>query len=322
MLSRSTRRSRAFTLIELLVVIAIIAILIGLLLPAVQKVREAAARISCMNNLKQIGLGMLNYENTRGGLPPSRTTGNPAIPSAPFYPFNHSWTAALLPYIEQTNSFNLYNYNVHWNDPSNAAAIQTSLKVFNCPSTPNQPRFDTTPSAPGSSTISRAGGDYSAVSAIKNFVGVGCFALPAGMDKDDARLVGGMMRDRITKITDILDGTSNTILVAEDAGRPDQYTLGARVGTSKEGGWADPAGNFSIDGTKADGTIATLPADVPSSCPLNCNNNSEMYGFHSSGANAVFADGSVHFLSRSMSTCALAKLVTRAGGEVVGGNEY
>jgi prepilin-type N-terminal cleavage/methylation domain-containing protein/prepilin-type processing-associated H-X9-DG protein len=316
------RNRSAFTLIELLVVIAIIAILIGLLLPAVQKIREAAARISCMNNLKQIGLGMLNYENARGGLPPSRTTANTAIPSAPFYPFKHSWTAALLPYIEQTNSFNLYRYNVDWNDPSNAAAIQTPLKVFNCPSTPNQPRMDTTPSDPNNSTIARAAGDYSAVSALKNFVGAGCFGLPATLDKDDPRLVGGMMRDRITKITDITDGTSNTILVAEDAGRPIQYTLGVSLGTSKEGGWADPAANFSIDGTKADGTINLVPADVPGSCPMNCNNNSEMYGFHSGGANAVFADGSVHFLSKSINICTLCKLVTRAGGEVVGGNEY
>src|ERR1700704_5416667 len=101
-------RRTAFTLIELLVVIAIIAVLIGLLLPAVQKVRDAAARLQCQNNLKQIGLGMMNYEATNGGLPPSRTDGT--VVGAPFYPYSHSWSAALLPYIEQTASFNLYSY--------------------------------------------------------------------------------------------------------------------------------------------------------------------------------------------------------------------
>src|SRR5262245_44519527 len=111
---RDRTNTAGFTLIELLVVIAIIAILIGLLLPAVQKIREAANRITCTNNLKQIGLGMHNYESTFGGLPPSRTTG--AVSTAPYFPYSHSWTVALLPYIEQTNSFNLYDYKADWNN--------------------------------------------------------------------------------------------------------------------------------------------------------------------------------------------------------------
>src|SRR5579863_10013670 len=113
--SNPTHPCLAFTLVELLVVIAIIAVLIGLLLPAVQKVREAAARIQCANNLKQIGLGTLDYESAQGGLPPSRTTGG--VATAPFFPYQHSWTAALLPYIEQTAAFSLYNYKANWNDP-------------------------------------------------------------------------------------------------------------------------------------------------------------------------------------------------------------
>src|SRR5262245_40198996 len=92
-----------FTLIELLVAVAIIAILIGLLLPAVQKVREAAARIKCSNNLKQIALGLVNYENTYGRFPPSQLTHRPA-PNAVV----HSWTALMLPYIEQDSVGNLY----------------------------------------------------------------------------------------------------------------------------------------------------------------------------------------------------------------------
>jgi prepilin-type N-terminal cleavage/methylation domain-containing protein len=164
-----TRFSRrvGFTLIELLVVIAIIAVLIGLLLPAVQKVREASARVSCQNNLKQIGLGTLNYEAAKGGLPPSRTTGMGA--RAPYFPYQHSWSAALLPYVEQTNSFNLYNYSANWDAPVNYQAIRTYLTLFNCPSTPNQPRVDTTIAA------IPASGDYHAVNAIKCFVGINCF---------------------------------------------------------------------------------------------------------------------------------------------------
>jgi prepilin-type N-terminal cleavage/methylation domain-containing protein/prepilin-type processing-associated H-X9-DG protein len=303
------KKRTAFTLIELLVVIAIIAILIGLLLPAVQKVREAAARMSCQNNLKQIGLGMLNYESAQGGLPPSRTDGS--VVTAPYFPYSHSWSAALLPYIEQTNNFNLYNYKADWNNPVNYTAVRANLKLFNCPSTPNQPRADTTIAA------QPAAGDYHALNAIKDFVGINCFGYVGKLDKDDPRLVGGMRRNQNTRIVEILDGTSNTILVGEDAGRPQFYNASRQIFDSvgKEGGWADPNGAFSLDGANANGT-------VPGGCPLNCSNNSEIYAFHTNGANVVFADGSVHFLNQSINLCTLAKLFTRAGGEVLGGNEF
>jgi prepilin-type N-terminal cleavage/methylation domain-containing protein/prepilin-type processing-associated H-X9-DG protein len=309
-----TRLNRrvGFTLIELLVVIAIIGVLIFLLLPAIQKVREAARRISCQNNLKQMGLGVLNFESSQGGLPPSRTT-----QGSPLYNgYQHSWSAALLPYIEQTASFNLYHYDRDWNFPDNQQAIQTYLKLFNCPSTPEQPRVDTTISAQPSC------GDYHAVNAIKWFVGVNCFGYTMNLntDPDDPRLVGAMRKDRLTRVAEITDGTSNTILVAEDAGRPTFYNSYRDVVPpipGKEGGWADPNGAFSIDGSNPDGRNDDMGAIIPGPCPINCSNNSEVYSFHPSGANVGFADGSVHFLSSSIDLCTLAALVTRQGGEVV-----
>src|SRR5262249_5862974 len=128
------RAARAFTLIELLVVIAIIAILIALLIPAVQKVRAAAARTQCSNNLKQLALAMHSYEGVYKAFPPGRTTVTP----------EHSWTAFMLPYIEQDNVFQMYNVHADWDDPSNYHAIQTQLSVFNCPSTPEGLRTDDT----------------------------------------------------------------------------------------------------------------------------------------------------------------------------------
>ena len=294
-----------FTLIELLVVIAIIAILIGLLLPAVQKVREAAARISCMNNLKQMGLGMMNYESARGGLPPSRTDGT--VTTAPFYPYQHCWTAALLPFIEQTAAFNLYVYEANWNDTVNYQAIRTYLKLFNCPSTPIQPRMDTTLSAEPSA------GDYQAVNAIKDFVGANCFSLLGITGKTDPRIVGAMTYNVNTKLLAITDGLSNTILVGEDAGRPALYALSREQlspNSVGQAGWADPTGTFAIDGSEPNGTY-------PGPCTLNCSNNSEIYSFHTGGACVVFADGSVHFLFASMNLCTLAALTTKAGGEVI-----
>jgi prepilin-type N-terminal cleavage/methylation domain-containing protein/prepilin-type processing-associated H-X9-DG protein len=302
-------RRKGFTLIELLVVIAIIAVLIGLLLPAIQKVREAAARTTCQNNLKQIGLGMHNYHSTFGGFPPSRTDGS--VATAPNFPYSHAWSASLLPYIEQTASFNLYSYKADWNNPTNYAAVRTYLKVFNCPTTPNQPRADTTIAAQPSA------GDYHAMNAIKNFVAINCFGLIGMIDKDDPRIVGAMRRNELTPIPSITDGTSSTIFIAEDAGRPPFYNAARQVfdPVGKEGGWADPNGPFSLDGSNTDGTI-------PGGCSMNCSNNSEIYSFHDGGANVVFADGSVHFLRSTLDLCILARLVTRAGGEVVDASAF
>src|SRR5262245_21307385 len=135
-LSRSNRRG-GFTLIELLVVIAIIAILIGLLLPAVQKVREAAARMSCSNNLKQIGLALHNFESAYGYFPTSGEGNNTASPPGTIFDLNSTYTQ-ILPYVEQENAYRLFDTKLPYDHPANAArgAGKGEIKTFLCPSHP------------------------------------------------------------------------------------------------------------------------------------------------------------------------------------------
>ncbi len=305
-MNRLPNRPRGFTLIELLVVIAIIAILIGLLLPAVQKVRAAAANSQCQNNLHNIGLALHNYENLKKVFPPTRTTVTPM----------NSWTAFILPYIEQQNVFTAYNFNVDWNNPTNSPAVQIQVAIFNCPANPAGPRFDTT------IATKPACGDYSTISEVKGFVCIDCFGYPPPFTPtttEDRRQIGALTYDIPTRMTQIRDGTSNTIMVAEDAGRPDLYISGGALGNPaiagwKEGGWADPGAPFSIDGSNPDGS-------VPGNCSLNCSNNSEIYGFHSGGANVAFADGSVRFLNANINLCTLAAITTRAGNDFIDFND-
>jgi prepilin-type N-terminal cleavage/methylation domain-containing protein/prepilin-type processing-associated H-X9-DG protein len=347
--SSSPRMRTAFTLIELLVVIAIIAVLVGLLLPAVQKVREAAARMSCQNNLKQMGLACMTFADTHQSKLPCGFLGSEQVNAAPGTPGIHktSWMALILPYIEQGNVSNIYDFTNDYDAQSNAVAVSTTIKVYNCPSTPNQPRFDTSASdnagSTGFNTAGRAATDYSGLNAIKNFVANACpltASVPANASKDDPRIIGCMTRDNEggglnagVLITSITDGTSNTLMIGEDAGRPSWYASGgqliAATGTkvNKEGAWSDPNANFSVDGSNpgcSAAFVGTSTSDicvpgptVPTSCPLNCTNDSEFFGFHTGGCNAAFADGSVHFISGTINTCTLAALVTRAGGEVI-----
>ncbi|HEY8503192.1 MAG TPA: DUF1559 domain-containing protein [Gemmataceae bacterium] len=317
-----TKRSHGFTLIELLVVIAIIAILIGLLLPAVQKVREAAARMKCSNNLKQIGLALHNFHDTRGHLPAWGFDLDPAPPDNPYgaQTQGHGALGLILPYLEQDNVIRLAREDRSVIDPLNlppplgtCLAGPTPIKVYQCPSAPEREAdyapyfsqfFGTLP------PIILGYTDYAVVRGISGgFAGNCC---PAGTPSGETGAMG--RKGGKTRLTDIADGTSNTLLVVEDAGRQTNYIRGRAVPGSYllNAGWADYNTKVTVHGTSDDGTVIEGGC-----CVINCNNNDEIYAFHSGGSLALFGDGGVRFLRENVPPAVVAALISRSGGEVV-----
>jgi prepilin-type N-terminal cleavage/methylation domain-containing protein/prepilin-type processing-associated H-X9-DG protein len=299
------RPRKAFTLIELLVVIAIIAVLIALLLAAVQKVRAAANRMACTNNLKQLGLALHNFHDSHRKFPPGQVKG-PLPEAGVFNAANHGWGAFILPFIEHQPLFSRYHWDLNVTDPVNRPVGATQLQIFQCPSAEPNRFFTAGPSGMG------ACGDYAPT---------WCFSTKAESkcEIDPLENYQGVLQpNHMTRLSEITDGTSQTILLTEDAGRPRLWRIGkSGPDQTVEGGpWVAVNSGIILLGSTADGTMR------PGPCAINCTNKGEVYSFHPGGANAVFADGSVHFLRANMTINVLAALITRAGGEVVSGNDF
>jgi prepilin-type N-terminal cleavage/methylation domain-containing protein/prepilin-type processing-associated H-X9-DG protein len=315
MLALRRTRPHAFTLIELLVVIGIVAILIGLLLPAVQKVREAANRIKCQNNLKQIGLAMHHHHDDHNTFPPGTVGPQAGVPGTSGLA-SHGLGTHLLPYLAQQSLVPEYRWDVSWYHASNQRVVNAQLPVWQCPSAEAKRIMDGSlptiaPPAESPFNGTAACGDYAGIQKIDP-------ALASLGLIDRAGSYDGILQvNHTTCIAEISDGTSNTILVAECAGRPTLWRAGKPVpGLWLNGGpWASRNLLFGRGSTQ-DG------AAFFGECAINCTNDREVYSFHPGGANVGFADGSVRFLRADVGIRVFAGLVTRAGGEVVSGNDY
>jgi prepilin-type N-terminal cleavage/methylation domain-containing protein/prepilin-type processing-associated H-X9-DG protein len=312
---------RAFTLVELLVVIAIIGVLIALLLPAIQAAREAARRSQCQNNIRQMGLALLNYESGKGAFPRGRWNITPGDASKKAVPdrvvaksFEHSWQAITLPYAEEQNIAKLYDLKQAWFSTANRTPVSYPIALFVCPSVMTTGRFD----AMFTSEPKPAAGDYGCT----NGVGAGAWSfvpslgeypgdMAGGAGEDDPRVIGILTKAvglPPCRMKDITDGGSNTIMLAESGGRPELHTLGnpgdasgniRNVGAGT--GWADPDTGFMVN---------TQPV-------INRHNDAEIYSFHPGGAHVCFGDGHAKFLSEELTTEVGIALVTRAGDEIV-----
>ncbi len=300
------RSPAAFTLVELLVVIAIIAILIGLLLPAVQKVREAAARSSCTNNLHQIALGLHNYAGDMGWFPPGYV--GMVSPDPNNTSPGWGWGALLLPYLEQDNLFAQINLAVPVGDPSNEAVCTTILKSYVCPSDRMTGVF-TVYGQDNAPLAQAATNSYAANS------GVG-----ADLDAELDQANGLFSRNSRIRFTDITDGASNTIAIGE---------RGAFFAQSP---WAGAVHRGTVRVTPGaptnnPETIEESPVQVLVHVSIHTINDpnadpEDFFTPHTGVALFAFADGSVQPVRAEVALSVLQALATRNGGEVVNPGDF
>jgi prepilin-type processing-associated H-X9-DG protein/prepilin-type N-terminal cleavage/methylation domain-containing protein len=347
----------AFTLIELLVVIAILAVLIGLLLPAVQRVREAANRSQCQNNLKQLGLALHNYANANGRLPPNVTVATDTARA-------ESWVTLILPYLEQEALAKQYTTAAEWygdppyGDPAvgppsgpNRPAVDTRIKTVLCPSADgNRLGFEYTyppGDASNRTVLYGAPMDYTQLTSVAAPLNQRYQLLPPTPPSTAWPSIPGVLNGDSTRFADIGDGTAYTLVLAECANRPQLWQKGHRVrmdgigevppsaqmpnpnknwGTSNQypfitgGVWASTLKGTGLKGSAYDGATggpdSTATQESRGDCPMNCSNDNEIYSFHPGGANILFADGSVRFVSEDIPILTLAAFITRNFGEV------
>lgn len=289
------RRVRsAFTVIELLVVIAIVAILMGLLLSAVQRVRAAAVRTKCANNLKQLGLALHNGHDAQRRLPPGCSYENGASPQP-----HMSWLARMLPYVEQEamwrESLQAYSQNTFFETPPHFPILKRVVPTFVCPS-------DNRSEAPWDFIVFQV--------AFTDYLGV--------WGTDHTQRDGVLYLDSRVRLTDITDGTSNTLMIGERPPSADNK-LGwwyAGWGQSKDGSAEMLLGVRELNDHPRYTDCSHGPYHFTAGKPTNNCDLFHFWSYHPGGANFAFADGSVRFLSYSADSVFPA-LSTRAGGEVV-----
>lgn len=301
-----------FTLVELLVVIAIISTLVGLLLPAVQAAREAARRVRCQNNMRQMGLALHQFHDAFRVFPASGwTRSGPGNPQGRFV----GWQAIVLPMLEQQTVLVSYDRGSDWWATGNLTQGAVGLPVYRCPSSPIDPQINFAaakyPRPALDLELPLAPSDYAALMGIRANINPALYST-----SDTTR--GVMHRNSKVRFADILDGTSHSIMVTECTARPQVYrqrVQRAELVNDQGYGWIDSEGGFSLDGSSADGVLQGL-GPILTPVAINATNENEPYSFHGGGCYLLFADSHVSFVSETTELAIVAALTTRAGGEV------
>ena len=344
--SRSLRKG--FTLIELLVVIAIIAVLVALLVPAVQKVREASARSTCQNNLKQLGLALHAHNSAYNCFPPAGEYLYNETPTTLKQTQNlQSPITLLLPYIEQDAAYEMFDVSKRYNDttaPNNQVASKTVINLLLCPSNALRemrsggikdsagygvsdyapcPYTNLDPAATNTSSPGASGSAFLAAAALMSTVIPvtdlgGATATITNTKHIDAAVHKDPLEGAPT-IGMIKDGTSNCMAFYEDVGRNESWAASryldpVTMGSRASWRWAEPD---NASGVSKAVNANKSPFGGPATCPWtnhDCGPNNEIFSFHTGGANVLFMDGHVVFLRETTSPLVVRALVTRAGG--------
>ena len=318
------RINKGFTLIELLVVISIIGILIGLLLPAVQKVREAANRIQCANNIKQISLGMHSYHSVHSSFPPGSWAQIPDLRATQNIASINNWTMYLLPFIEQENLFKNYNWNVGFRGPNhvvvNDVIFRTKISVYCCP-------------ADVAGTYAKEGFALSNDGWTRsNYVtcnspdgtlmekGLSNFESACVNNNNTATKIALFNWNIVRGIRDVIDGTSNTVAISEVIAGPDMTP-------DLRGIWISDLGCGYSHLRTPNSAIADQLLGGPycNTAKAPCNGNSPCWStliisarsYHSGGVNAAMVDGSVRFFTNTIRAQTWIDIASINGGEVV-----
>lgn len=297
--SRTDVQRRAFTLIELLVVIAIIAVLVALLLPAVQQAREAARRSQCINNLKQIGLALHNYHDTHNVLPPGwigAQGGGPDMEG----PSGFGWAMHILPNVDQAILYGQINPGLPLLHPANDIARKTVIKSFRCPTDPGPDNWDIHEEADPTIVITR----LPSATYVGSFGTEGAEYLCSASPFPNAQCKGNgvFSHNSSTRLAELIDGTSNTILVGEHK-------------SNSSLGWNSTWVGFVPEGEEATARFLGVADHTPNHPASHFDDFSS---HHTGGVHFLFGDGRVRFVTQSIDLGLFQGLATKAGGEVTG----